>query len=378
MQLDNPTAMLSHGPTGTDVPKHPAVAETGPERLPFGPYAGEDVASVAVIDPGYLLDLVHEGIGPAALRAEAARALAARGRLGPRAADRDVGGNTIGNTAGGSDEPPRNPPPLSGRPPPWALALALGLVGVVAALLWSDRDVPAGAGERVPIAEARAPGGAGGTIPRGAGGAPIARSPTAAEPAAVKTAPATPTAGPAGTPLPCGARVPGAIPGAVAGDFVDTFQTVEFEVVRTKDTGKVTFLNSHEPYQGHFYVAIFPTDYDLYPEPPALWFRGKCIVVQGTIELYRGVPQMVLRSPDDVRVVEGPGGAGERHPSGDPDAAVEDRLGDDPSTDAEAPDRTSGEPGAYATGNDRTSDDPIALPRAVATAARHPPSSASE
>lgn len=109
---------------------------------------------------------------------------------------------------------------------------------------------------------------------------------------------------PPGTPPPCGARVAGAIPASAAGDFVDTYQAVEFEVVKTKDTGKVTFLNSHDPYQGHFYVAIFPTDYALYPEPPALYFRGKCIVVQGTIELYRGVAQMVLRSPDDVRVVD--------------------------------------------------------------------------
>jgi micrococcal nuclease len=86
-------------------------------------------------------------------------------------------------------------------------------------------------------------------------------------------------------------------------DLVDTSQADEFRVVRTKDTGRVTFLNSHDPYQGHFYAAVFPSDYDRFPEHPALHFRDRCIVVQGTIELYRGTPQIVLRGPDDVRIV---------------------------------------------------------------------------
>ncbi len=103
---------------------------------------------------------------------------------------------------------------------------------------------------------------------------------------------------------PCGMRSAGAIPAALASQHVDTFQAVEFEVVRTKDTGRVTYLNSHEPYAGHFYVAIFPGDYERFSQPPAILFRGKCIVVQGMIETYRGTPQIVLRSPEDVRILE--------------------------------------------------------------------------
>ncbi|MCC7020191.1 MAG: thermonuclease family protein [Ardenticatenales bacterium] len=104
---------------------------------------------------------------------------------------------------------------------------------------------------------------------------------------------------------PCGARVAGAIPAESAGDHLDTYQAVEFEVVRTKDTGKVTFLNSHEPFQSHFYAAVFPTDYADFPAPPAEHFAGRCIVVQGRIELYRGAPQIVVRGAGDVRVVDG-------------------------------------------------------------------------
>ena len=77
---------------------------------------------------------------------------------------------------------------------------------------------------------------------------------------------------------PCTAAVPGALDAVAALAAVDSFQAVAFRVVGTKDTGKVTFLNSHQPYQGHFYVAIFPTLYPEFPAPPAQYFNGRCVV----------------------------------------------------------------------------------------------------
>lgn len=129
-------------------------------------------------------------------------------------------------------------------------------------------------------------------------------APTSAVPAASRTN----VGGAIDLSQPCGARVAGAIPAEVAGDHLDTFQAVEFEVVRAKDTGKVTFLNSHEPFQGTFYAAVFPTDYASFPAPPAEYLAGKCIVVQGRIEMYRGAPQIVVRGVEDVRVVAGTSG----------------------------------------------------------------------
>jgi hypothetical protein len=104
----------------------------------------------------------------------------------------------------------------------------------------------------------------------------------------------------------CVARAAGAISAEQAAALVDTFQAVAFQVTGTKDTGRVTFLNSHNPYQGHFYVAVFPTLYDQFPAPPVQYFRGKCVAVQGQIELYRGTPQLVVRTADDIRVLDGP------------------------------------------------------------------------
>lgn len=274
--------------------------------LPFGPYAGQGIEAVAVMDPGYLLGLVAEGVGPAALRAEAARALALRGRI------------------------PHDPAPAARRRPsrplpprPWALG---AIAGVLVLLLmgagragWRAPGPAAGsggtgaaptsalAGKPASRASAEAPGGSTGRG-AGAGGPAEERGKAAAGKSPTLPAAGLPVAGltadaPSGTAAPCGARVPGAIPAELAGDYLDSFQAVEMTVVKTKDTGRVTFLNSHEPYAGHFYVAIFPGDYERFPEPPAGYFRGRCIVVQGMIELYRGAPQIVLRDPGDVRIV---------------------------------------------------------------------------
>ena len=254
-------------------------------HLPFGPYRGRGVDEVAVMDPGYLIEILGEAVGPAELRAEAARALASRGRL-----SRDLEGVA-------SHSLPRRRScfwrgPVSGSRPAvlvgaiLGLALLIGLTALPDRIQLADSPGPQGAKERLNIT----------SLPSTAAvtGGDVGGSAGQAEPPQSIDASA-----------PCGARVPGAIPAASAADFLDTFQAVEFEVLRSKDTGRVTFLNSHDPYEGHFYVAIFPDDYPHFPSPPAQHFRGRCVVVQGSIESYRGTAQIVLRDPEDIRIVEG-------------------------------------------------------------------------
>lgn len=324
-------------------PSPPPAPSDAPTTLPFGPFAGRDVAYVAVADPGYLLDLVRERVGSDILRAEAARALAMRARLVPIGEPWPGGAGPVGALM--------PPEPLASSAPsgaarwashagsphaletrrdaglvaaaravarwlaaarPWQVALiaaaAIAVVIVIAghrppgatrldaanSLVEAPRSaivLPTSFAAAVPDREAsRAASGNGGSGSNGPGKNNVGATP--ALPAAA-----------AGPPPPCGARVPGAIPAESAADYLDTFQAVEFEVVQGKDTGKVTFLNSAIPYAGTFYVAIFPDDYAAFPEPPAIYLAGRCIVVQGTIELYRGAPQIVLRHPDDLRIV---------------------------------------------------------------------------
>jgi hypothetical protein len=306
-------------------------AETGsPTALPFGPYAGEAVDAVAVMDPGYLADLVREGVGPAVLRAEAARALANRGRLvtiAPRGGPRSwIFAPHVLSGPGGTR---------------WVLTRRLRTLAVVAVLgalavaAWSER-VPGG---RPPgtLADPARPAVSDGAAVAGDAFGPSAGSQGADRVIAARTMPTTTggvdrttaggdrVAGPSSPPgtgqpgasgdgaaggagsvspgAPCGGRVAGAIPAESAADFVGSFQTVELPVVKATDTGRVTFLNSHDPYQGHFYVAIFPSEYERFPAPPAEYFAGRCVVVQGAIETYRGAPQIVVRDPADIRIV---------------------------------------------------------------------------
>jgi hypothetical protein len=102
---------------------------------------------------------------------------------------------------------------------------------------------------------------------------------------------------------PCGQRVAGAVAAADAQAELGRFAAVEFRVARTYDSGRVTFLNSHDPYAGFFYVAVFPDEYEAFPSPPARYFDGRCVLVQGRVERYEGTPQIVLRTADDIRVV---------------------------------------------------------------------------
>jgi micrococcal nuclease len=85
---------------------------------------------------------------------------------------------------------------------------------------------------------------------------------------------------------------------------MDKIRVVEFEVVRTHNSGRAVFLNSHDPYQGYFEVVIFPDRWGGFPEPPEEYFDGKCVAVRGKIQLYQGTPEIVLGTAEDIQIVE--------------------------------------------------------------------------
>ncbi len=92
-----------------------------------------------------------------------------------------------------------------------------------------------------------------------------------------------------------------AIPPEEAGRYVGQVVTVEGRVVRTHDTGKVTFLDLEGP--GGFSVVIFARDYDNFPKPPAQLYEGKRIRVRGRVKVYKGEPEIVVSYPDAIEVV---------------------------------------------------------------------------
>jgi DNA/RNA endonuclease YhcR with UshA esterase domain len=71
--------------------------------------------------------------------------------------------------------------------------------------------------------------------------------------------------------------------------------------IRTK--GRPTFLNLDQPYPKQiFTVVIWGSDRNKFKNPPETFFKGKRICVTGIIEDYRGKPEIIVRSPDQIAV----------------------------------------------------------------------------
>jgi DNA/RNA endonuclease YhcR with UshA esterase domain len=70
-----------------------------------------------------------------------------------------------------------------------------------------------------------------------------------------------------------------------------------------RSRGKPTFLNLDQPNPNEiFTVVIWGSDRNKFKNPPEIFLKGKRICVTGTIETYRGKPQIVVGSPDQVTV----------------------------------------------------------------------------
>lgn len=93
----------------------------------------------------------------------------------------------------------------------------------------------------------------------------------------------------------------GIVPWQEAGRYVGQTVTVEGRIVSARDIGSITFLNFSRE-RDRFVVVVFAEDYAAFPAPPAELYAGKKVWVTGTIELFQGVPQIILRSPTQIEV----------------------------------------------------------------------------
>lgn len=94
---------------------------------------------------------------------------------------------------------------------------------------------------------------------------------------------------------------------AQAGDHVGQRATVCGVVASSRyaasSRGRPTFLNLDQPYPNHvFTIVIWGEARGNFPEPPEQAFAGKRVCVIGTIETYRGTPQIVVREPSALRL----------------------------------------------------------------------------
>ena len=87
-----------------------------------------------------------------------------------------------------------------------------------------------------------------------------------------------------------------------AAHFVGHSMTVEGVVSQvSRSGGGTTFINFGGRYPNHvFYAVIFRSNKSRFSGIQSL--EGQSVAIHGTIELYKGKPQIILRSPDQIEL----------------------------------------------------------------------------
>ncbi|MDH7486476.1 MAG: hypothetical protein QHJ81_09415 [Anaerolineae bacterium] len=80
--------------------------------------------------------------------------------------------------------------------------------------------------------------------------------------------------------------------------------TVEGLIVRTKNTGKVIFLNFDPDYRHTLTLVIFPDDAARFPAPPEEMFLQRRVRATGTVQEYQGAPEIIIRGPEQIEIVD--------------------------------------------------------------------------
>ena len=79
---------------------------------------------------------------------------------------------------------------------------------------------------------------------------------------------------------------------------------VEGMIVRTKNTGKVTFLNFDPDYRHTLTLVIFSDDAAKFPVPPDEMFLQRRVRATGVVEEYKGAPEIIISEPEQIEIVE--------------------------------------------------------------------------
>jgi DNA/RNA endonuclease YhcR with UshA esterase domain len=89
-----------------------------------------------------------------------------------------------------------------------------------------------------------------------------------------------------------------------AASHLGKYKTVEGNIVATKCLQKICFLNFDKNYQGKFTSVIFVSDIKKFPANPDRFYLNKKVQVTGVIESYKDTPQIVLKDPGQIRIMD--------------------------------------------------------------------------
>ena len=89
-----------------------------------------------------------------------------------------------------------------------------------------------------------------------------------------------------------------------AAKYYGQTKTVEGKIVTSNNTGKVCFLNFHKDWRRHFTAVIFASDFKKFPAHPEDYYLNRVVRVKGLIKEYRGKPEIILKSPSQINIIE--------------------------------------------------------------------------
>lgn len=90
--------------------------------------------------------------------------------------------------------------------------------------------------------------------------------------------------------------------------YEDKEITVCSKVVDTyvsKSEDATTFLNFQKPYPNTpFTAVIFASSLDKFNFSPSEYYKGKNICVTGKVKIFKGKPEIVISSPDQIKLAD--------------------------------------------------------------------------
>lgn len=86
--------------------------------------------------------------------------------------------------------------------------------------------------------------------------------------------------------------------------YYGKYKTVEGRIVDTHNSGKACFLNFHPNWKIYFTAVIFRSDFHKFPDKPEEYYFGKKVRVSGYIKKYQGKPEIILKYPSQIEILE--------------------------------------------------------------------------
>jgi micrococcal nuclease len=89
---------------------------------------------------------------------------------------------------------------------------------------------------------------------------------------------------------------------AEADNYYNQYVIIEGTIINTYNSGSVCFLNFHPDYQ-YCTAVIFACDLPGFAGPPDIYYLGRKVQVIGIIKQYRGSPEIIVKTPDQIRIL---------------------------------------------------------------------------